>query len=180
MPKTIQIKDRLFHQYITEEEIQVRIKSIAAELSGKFQDKNPVFVVVLRGAFMFASDILKKFNHSCEVEFVKLSSYTGMTSTGKININLPLNEPLVTGRDIIILEDIVDSGLTMDFFTSYVKALEPTSVTLVSFLYKPENLQKDVHIDIVGFTIPDLFVVGYGLDYDGEGRNLSAVYQLAQ
>jgi len=102
-----------------------------------------------------------------------------MQSTGKINITQPLKEEIVRGRDIIILEDIVDSGLTMDFFTKYIQSLEPASVTLVSFLFKPENLQKEVKIDITGFVIPELFVVGYGLDYDGEGRNLPAVYQLA-
>ncbi len=176
--QTIKIKDKVFQPYISELEIQSRIQQIVEELEEKFQDKNPIFVVVLRGAFMFASDILKKFNHPCEIEFVKLTSYSGMQSTGKINILLPLNEDLVKNRDIIIIEDIVDSGLTMDFFVSYVKAQEPASVTLVSFLYKPENLQKEVKIDIIGFTIPELFVVGYGLDYDGEGRNLSAVYQL--
>jgi hypoxanthine phosphoribosyltransferase len=176
--QTIQIKDKLFNQYITEAQIQTRIQEIVAELSEKYKDKNPVFVVVLRGAFMFASDILKKFNYPCEIEFVKLSSYTGMQSTGKINMLLPLKEEIVKNRDVIIIEDIVDSGLTMDFFVSYVKGLEPKSVSLISFLYKPENLQKDVKIDIVGFTIPDLFVVGYGLDFDGEGRNLSAVYQV--
>ena len=177
--QTIQIKDKLFNQYITEAQIQTRIQEIVSELSEKYKDKNPVFVVVLRGTFMFASDILKKFNYPCEIEFVKLSSYTGMQSTGKINMLLPLKEEIVKNRDVIIIEDIVDSGLTMDFFVSYVKGLAPKSVSLISFLYKPENLQKDVKIDIVGFTIPDLFVVGYGLDFDGEGRNLSAVYQLA-
>ena len=177
--QTIKIHDKLFHQYITEEEIQKRINEIVAELSAKFHDKNPVFVVVLRGAFMFASDILKKFNHPCEIEFVKLTSYTGMQSTGKINMILPLKEEIVKDRDIIIIEDIVDSGLTMDFFINYVKGLQPSSVSLISFLFKPDNLKKEVKIDIIGFTIPDLFVIGYGLDFDGEGRNLSAVYQLA-
>lgn len=177
--QTIKIHDKLFHQYITEEEIKKRIDEIVAELSAKFHDKNPVFIVVLRGAFMFASDILKKFNFPCEIEFVKLTSYAGMQSTGKINITLPLKEEVVKNRDVIIIEDIVDSGLTMDFFISYVQAQQPRSVSLVSFLFKPDNLKKNVKIDIIGFTIPDLFVVGYGLDFDGEGRNLSAVYQLA-
>lgn len=176
--QTIRIKDKLFHQYITEDEIQTRIHEIVKELSGTYHDKHPVFVVILRGAFMFAADILKRFNHPCEIEFVKLSSYAGMESTGKINIAYPLKEDIVKDRDIIILEDIVDSGLTMNFFVSYIKGMYPASVSLVSFLYKPENLQKEVTIDHVGFTIPELFVVGYGLDYDGEGRNLSAVYQL--
>lgn len=176
--QTINIHNKLFHQYITEDEIVNRVKEIATELSEKYKDKNPVFVVVLRGAFMFASDILKKFNHPCEIEFVKLSSYTGMQSTGKINMLLPLKEEIIKNRDVIIIEDIVDSGLTMDFFISYVNGLQPNSVSLISFLLKPDNLKKDVKIDIVGFTIPDLFVIGYGLDYDGEGRNLSAVYQV--
>lgn len=177
--QSIQIKDKLFNQYITDEQIQTRIQEIVTELTEKYKDKNPVFVVVLRGAFMFASDILKKFNYPCEIEFVKLSSYTGMQSTGKINMILPLKEEIVKGRDIIIIEDIVDSGLTMDFFMQYLQGLHPQSITLLSFLYKPANLQKlDLKIDMVGFTVPDLFVVGYGLDYDGEGRNLEAVYQL--
>jgi len=178
--KTILIKDKIFQEFLTEIQIQQRIDEIVTELTVKYSDKHPVFVVVLRGAFMFASDILKKFNFPCEIEFVKLSSYTGMQSTGKINMVLPLKEKIIKDRDIIIIEDIVDSGLTMDFFIHYVEGLAPKSVTLLSFLFKPENLQKEVKIDIVGFTIPDLFVVGYGLDYDGEGRNLSAVYQLAE
>lgn len=177
--QTIEIKNKLFHQYITADEIQHRVKEISSELSKKLHDKNPLFIVVLRGAFMFASDILKQFNHPCEVEFVKLSSYDGMQSTGKINIDLPLNEAKIKGRTVIILEDIIDSGLTMHFFINHLKEMQPNSVTLVSFLFKPENLEKEVNIDFIGFTIPNLFVVGYGLDYDGNGRNLAAVYQLA-
>lgn len=176
--KNIHIKDKTFCQFITQEEIQTRIDDIVIELSEKFKDKHPIFVVVLRGAFMFAADILKKFNYPCEIEFVKLSSYAGMQSTGKINISLPLKEDIIKHRDVIIIEDIVDSGLTMDFFKSYLQAQDPKSVTLVSLLFKPQNLQKDVTVDIAGFIIPDLFVVGYGLDYDGEGRNLSAIYQV--
>lgn len=176
--QTIQIHDKQFELYLSETVIQKRIQEIVDELSEKYHNKRPVFVVVLRGAFMFATDILKKFNYPCEIEFVKLSSYTGMESSGKINVSLPLQDEVIQGRDIIILEDIVDSGLTMDFFLQYVHGMQPASVALVSFLYKPENLIKDIKIDYVGFTIPELFVVGYGLDYDGEGRNLGAVYQL--
>lgn len=176
--QTIQIKNKTFHQYITEDEIQARIRQIANELGEKFHDKHPVFIVVLRGAFMFAADLLKRFNHPCEIEFVKLTSYQGMESSGKINVTLPLKEEVIQGRDIIIMEDIVDSGLTMDFFMHYLQGMNPASVSLVTFLYKPANLQKEVKIDYIGFTIPELFVVGYGLDYDGEGRNLGAVYQL--
>lgn len=175
--QTIQIHGKQFQLFISEEKIQQRIQEIAYELTEKYHDKHPVFIIVLRGAFMFAADILKKFNFPCEIEFVKLTSYTGMESSGKINVSLPLHEEVIQNRHIIILEDIVDSGLTMDFFLQYINGMQPTSVTLVSFLYKPENLQKSINIDLIGFTIPELFVVGYGLDYDGEGRNLGAVYQ---
>ncbi|HNL83949.1 MAG TPA: hypoxanthine phosphoribosyltransferase [Chitinophagales bacterium] len=176
---TIRIQDKIFQRYITHEEIQQRVQEISMELSSKFHDKNPIFIIILRGAFMFAGDILKYFNDPCEIEFTHLSSYTGMESSGKILIKLPVNEAKIQDRDIIILEDIVDSGLTMDFFTTYLKQLHPKSITLVSFLYKPENLIKEVNIDHIGFTIPELFVVGYGLDYDGQGRNLKDVFQLA-
>lgn len=176
--QTIQIKDKLFHQYITAAEIEQRVIEIKNELVKKFDTKKPLFIVVLRGAFMFASDLLKLYNETCDIEFVKLSSYEGMSSTGKIKMDLSLNEDKIKGRDVIIIEDIVDSGLTMTYFKAYLQNLEPTSITLVSFLFKPENLEKELTIDIIGFTIPNLFVVGYGLDYDGEGRNLSAVYQL--
>ena len=114
--QTIHIKGKLFHKYITEEEIQKRIQEIVAELSCQFKDKHPVFIVVLRGAFMFASDILKRFNHPCEIEFVKLNSYTGMASTGKINITLPLKEEMIKERDVILVEGTVESGMTMNFF----------------------------------------------------------------
>lgn len=177
---TIKIKDKIFQRYITHDEIQLRVQAISAELSKIYHDKNPIFIVILRGAFMFASDILKYFNDPCEIEFTHLSSYTGMESSGKIHIKLPVNEDKIKDRHIIILEDIVDSGLTMSFFTTYLNQLSPQSVSLVSFLYKPENLIKDIKIDYVGFTIPELFVVGYGLDYDGLGRNLKDVFQLAK
>lgn len=176
--QTIKIKDKLFHQYITAAEIEQRIHEIKNELVKKFDTKKPLFIVVLRGAFMFASDLLKLYNETCDIEFVKLSSYEGMSSTGKIKMDLSLNEDKIKDRDIIIIEDIVDSGLTMTYFKEYLQTLQPASITLVTFLFKPENLEKEVTIDIIGFTIPNLFVIGYGLDYDGEGRNLSAVYQL--
>lgn len=177
--QTIQLKDKRFQLYLSESEIQSRVKEITNELLEKFENKKPVFIVVLRGAFMFASDLLKQYHAACEIEFVKLTSYEGMLSSGKINIELGLNELRIKGRDIIILEDIVDSGLTMLFFKQYLETLQPHSISLVSFLFKPENLEHDIAIDITGFSIPNLFVIGYGLDYDGEGRNFPAVYQLA-
>ena len=178
--QTIQLKDKLFQQYITSVEIQDRVTAIKNELLKKFENKKPIFIVVLRGAFMFASDLLKQYNSPCEIEFVKLSSYAGLQSSGNINIELHLNESKIKDRDIIILEDIVDSGLTMSFFKEYLNALHPRSITLASFLFKPKNLETEIEVDIAGFTIPGLFVIGYGLDFDGEGRNLSAIYQLVE
>ncbi len=176
----IYIKEKRFIEYITKDEIEIRVGQIKDELLTRFQDQKPVFIVVLRGAFIFASDLLKLYNAPCEIEFVKLSSYAGMQSTGKINLDLPLNEEKIRNRDIIILEDIVDSGLTMLHFKEYLSGLQPKSITLVSFLVKPESIEKEVKVDIVGFSIPSHFVIGYGLDYDGEGRNLNAVYQLEE
>lgn len=176
--QTIRLKDKHFQLYITEEEIQTRVADIKDQLLQRFEHSKPVFIVVLRGAFIFASDLLKQYHAPCEIEFVKMSSYDGMQSSGKITIDLHLNENKIKGKDVIIVEDIVDSGLTMHFFKDYLQHLQPKSVTLVSFLVKPENLECEVKVDIAGFTIPNLFVVGYGLDYDGEGRNFEAVYQL--
>jgi hypoxanthine phosphoribosyltransferase len=178
MSTSIRLKDKYFREYITKGEIDQRVSEICEELLLQFQDKKPVFIIVLRGAFMFAADLLKLYHSPCEIEFVKLSSYEGMQSTGKINLDLPLNEEKIKGREIIILEDIVDSGLTMAHFKKYLSALSPKSVTLVSLLFKPENLENELAVDIIGFSIPNLFVIGYGLDYDGEGRNLGTIYQL--
>lgn len=180
MQPEIQIKGKKFKLFIPAVEIQSRVEEIADELREKFHDKHPVFIIILRGAFMFAGDILKYFNDPCEIEFTKLASYTGMESSGKIQLLLPLKADVIKGRAIIIVEDIVDSGLTMDFFMNYLKSFQPRSITLVTLLSKPENLERDVHIDHVGFIIPNLFVVGYGLDYDGEGRNLGAIYQVEE
>lgn len=180
MKQHITIKDKRFKLFITAVEIQSRVEEIADTLTAQYGDKHPVFIVILRGAFMFAGDILKHFNEPCEIEFTKLASYEGMESSGKIQMLLPVKDEVIRGRDVIIIEDIVDSGLTMHYFMNYLKDLQPRSVTLVTLLTKPENLEKDVAVDHVGFIIPNLFVVGYGLDYDGEGRNLDAIYQVEE
>jgi hypoxanthine phosphoribosyltransferase len=180
LKSVITIKDKKFKRFITAVEIQSRVEEIAETLSKEFHDKHPVFIVILRGAFMFAGDILKHFNDPCEIEFTKLASYDGMESSGKIQMLLPVKDEVIRGRDIIIIEDIVDSGLTMHYFMNFLKALHPKSVTLVTLLTKPENLEKEVTVNHVGFIIPNLFVVGYGLDYDGEGRNLDAIYQVEE
>ena len=170
--QTIRINDKLFQQYITSDEIQLRVTEIADELLKKYEDKKPVFIIVLRGAFMFAADVLKLYNAPCEIEFVKLSSYDGMASSGKINIELHLNESKIKGRDIIILEDIVDSGLTVQQLVKTLTKKKPRSIKICALLSKPDRRIINVAIDYIGFKIPNKYVVGYGLDYQQKYRNL--------
>jgi hypoxanthine phosphoribosyltransferase len=177
MQATISVHDKNFILYLDNKMIQQRVAQIAADINTDFKDKNPVFLIILRGAFMFAADILKNISIPCEIDFVKLSSYDGLQTSGKIKLEA---EPKIElkNRNIIIIEDIVDSGLTMAFFLQYLELKRAKSITLVSLLSKPENLQRDIKINYCGFVIPNLFVVGYGLDYNEQGRNLDAIYQI--
>lgn len=171
----MQINGKEFEVFIPEDEIAGIITRLSASINKDFADKNPCFIVMLNGAFMFAADLLRKITVSNEVVFVRYSSYDGMQTSGKIKKHASIPEK-IKNRPVVILEDIIDTGITMDFFLSELKNYHPESVSVVSFLLKPEALQKNVHIDYVGKEIENRFVVGYGLDYDGFGRNLSAVY----
>ena len=175
----IQILDKQFKLYIDATTIQNRVMAIADELNKDFVDSRPIILVVLPGAFMFAADILKHLTIPCEIDFVQLTSYEGLSSSGKIVLK---SEPKTNlqNKNIIIIEDIVDSGLTMDFFIEYLKNKGIAKYTLVSLLAKPDNIEKSVYIDYLGFNIPNLFVVGYGLDYNELGRNLDAIYQISE
>jgi hypoxanthine phosphoribosyltransferase len=173
---TTTIHNKPFRLLIDNAAIQKRVAEIAAELTENFKDKNPVVLVVLRGAFMFAADILKHFNIPCEIDFVQLSSYAGLYSSGEITLKSE-PETNLKNKDIIIIEDIVDSGLTMSFFIVYLKNKAVKSITLVSLLVKPENIKTEITVDYAGFAISNLFVAGYGLDYNENGRNLDAIYQ---
>lgn len=175
----IQILDKQFKLYIDATTIQNRVMAIAEELNKDFANSRPIILVVLRGAFMFAADILKHLTIPCEIDFVQLSSYDGLSSSGKILLK---SEPKTNleNRKVIIIEDIVDSGLTMDFFIDYLKNKNIAQYTLVSLLAKPDNIEKPISIDYLGFNIPNLFVVGYGLDYNELGRNLDAIYQIIE
>ncbi len=173
----MKIKDKEFISYLSEEEIQNKIKGLAKKLNSDYKEKKPLFIAILNGSFMFASDLFKEIKLECEISFMKLSSYTEMQSSGNVRELIGLNEN-VFNRDVIIIEDIVDTGHTMKNVLDQFKDRGVKSVEVVSLLIKPEALENPVEIKYVGFEIPNKFVVGYGLDYDGFGRNTKAIYQL--
>ncbi len=175
----IRIKDKDFELFLTEKELHTRIDAIGEKLVTQYQSKKPLFIGVLNGAFMFAADLIRACGTmDCEIIFVKLSSYVGMESSGKVISVIGVSADIVKDREIIIIEDIVDTGKTMSDFMATIATYQPKSMALVTMFFKPEALQHEVKIDHIGFSIPDKFIVGYGLDYDGLGRNLSSVYQL--
>jgi hypoxanthine phosphoribosyltransferase len=180
MTELIQLHDLHFKPYLTEEAIQQRVAEIGTLLSKEYAGRKPVFMVMLKGAFVFATDLVRYFDGPAEVSFVRTQSYIGTETTQDVKIILGPTPEEVQGRDIIIVEDIVDSGHTMNRFLPILEAQQPRSISLVSLLVKPEMLQKEVKIDHVGFSIPPKFVVGYGLDYNGLGRNIRSIYQLAE
>lgn len=173
----IKVKDLLFEPFLTAEEIQTKVLELANRIEEDYHDKEPVFLCIMNGAFRFAADLARCIDCTSEWEFIKLKSYLGTSSTGKVKMLSTLPDNL-TGRHIIIVEDIIDTGTTMHFFLEKLKELKPKSVKLASFLFKKEALQHPVHIDYLCFTIPDKFVLGYGLDYDGLGRNYNNLWQL--
>lgn len=175
----VQLHDRLFVTLFTEEQVQERVREIGAELTGAYRDKCPLFVSILSGAFVFAADLMRAFDGDCEVGFVKLSSYSGTRSSGDVQTVMGLEKDL-RDRHIIVVEDIVDTGRTLHFFLDHLRSRQPASVCTVAFLRKPEAAAFPVQVDYVGFDIEDRFVVGYGLDFDGLGRNLPGVYQLGE
>lgn len=180
MPDSIvSIKNLSFTSYITEAQIRTRIQALAVEMKERYDGLQPIFLGVLNGAFIFAADLLRATDFESVISFIKLSSYRGMKSSGKVASVIGLDID-IKGRHVIIVEDIIDTGNTMHSFIPELKALEPASIALASLLVKPEALQHDIPIDYVGFEIPNRFVVGYGLDYDGLGRQLKDIYQLAE
>lgn len=166
-----------FRVFKPAEELQKRVKELGAELTEDYQDKNPIFLGILNGCFMFVGDLFKHLKFDCTITFVKLASYKGTTSTGNVVTAIGLEESL-HDRDIVIVEDIVDTGNTMTAFLETLKEKEPRSVTICTLLSKPDVHQNKLPLDYVGFEIPDKFVIGYGLDYDGYGRNLPDLYKI--
>jgi hypoxanthine phosphoribosyltransferase len=173
----IKIKDKDFVPFINKQDIEDRIQLLGKELAQAHDGENPILLGILNGSFMFLSDLAKNIPIPAEFSFVKFSSYEGESSTGNIKELLGLEKEL-TGRTVIIVEDIIDTGLTMTKLLEKLQLLHPKKVFVCTLLLKPEALLHDIRVDYVGFKIPNKFVVGYGLDYDGFGRNLPEIYQL--
>lgn len=173
----IQIHDLSFQPFLSEEQIQERIQVMGKELAQQFASKNPLFVGVLNGAFIFMADLIRACPIDCEINFVRLNSYDGTQSSGTIATVLGLNQD-IEGRHLIVVEDIIDTGTTMKDFLAFLQTKKPASITIVTLLFKPDALKYPIPIDYTGFEIPNKFVVGYGLDYNEQGRNLSNIYQL--
>lgn len=176
----IQINDKSFEVFIRENELQEKIKTLAARINDEYQGKEVIFIAILNGAFMFAADLLKSITLPCEISFVKVSSYHGgMSTTGRVDELIGLNAS-IENKEVIILEDIVDTGITIDKIITLLKAESPASVKVCTLLYKPDAFKGKKAPEFVGITIPNKFVVGYGLDYDEKGRNLREIYQLKE
>jgi hypoxanthine phosphoribosyltransferase len=175
----IQIKDKVFHVMIESEKIQSRIKFIAEEINKEYHDKKPLFLGVLNGAFLFAADLFKRINMECEISFVRVSSYSGTTSTGRVKNLIGINESIL-GRHIIVVEDIVDTGDTAKYIIEELQKQKPSSIKFATMLFKPAAMKHPYKPDYIGFEIEPAFVVGYGLDYDGLGRNLNDIYVLKE
>jgi hypoxanthine phosphoribosyltransferase len=174
---TLRIHDKNFESYISEEEIRQKVKELASNLNRDYQGKKPIFIAVLNGAFIFAADLFKSLSIDAEISFIKLASYKGMKSSGRVLTAIGLDIELFN-RHVVILEDIVDTGKTLHEFLPQLWHQQPASLKIVALLHKPEARVFPLNVDYVGFEIPDKFVVGYGLDYNGLGRNTAAIYQL--
>ena len=175
--KRVKIKDKEFEVSITSETILERVHAVAEEINKDMEGKTPLFLIVLNGAFMFAADLMKEITIPCELSFVKLASYEGVLSTGKVKEVIGLNVD-ISNRDVIIVEDIVDTGKTMHQMLATLSIRNPKSIKICSLFLKPDKLEEDIKVDDCCFSIPNDFIVGYGLDYDQLGRNLKEVYTL--
>lgn len=177
--KTVTVKDKTFAISIPEAEILRRVDALAAEMSRKLEGKHPLFLSVLNGSFVFAADLVRRMTIPCEISFVRMSSYSGTSSTGQVKELIGLKEDL-ENRTVVVVEDIIDSGLTMKEMLALLRKKHPAEVYVASLLVKPDNLKVDIDIDYRCFDIPNDFIVGYGLDYDGEGRNLRDIYTVVE
>lgn len=173
------VKDKEFQKYISSEEIHQKIKTLAEQINNDYKDKKPLFIAILNGSFMFAADLFKEVKIPCEISFVKVASYEEMESTGNVKQLIGLNENIFN-KDVIIIEDIIDTGRTIAKILEEFRSLGASSVEVVTLLQKPEANKSGEKLKYIGFNIPEKFVVGYGLDYDGLGRNLKDIYQLKE
>lgn len=180
MNKSIRLKDKVFEVTIPEKTILEAVDRLAKQLHDDYADKNPVFVVVLSGAFVFAADVIRAIDFPCQMAFTKLTSYSGISSTGKIIEQLPVTEN-VRDRHVVIIEDIVETGYSMQFLKERLAESNPASVEICAFSAKPERCKVEgLNVKYVGMRLPEAFIVGYGLDYDGLGRELRDIYSLRE
>ncbi|MFT4646630.1 MAG: hypoxanthine phosphoribosyltransferase [Planctomycetota bacterium] len=176
---TITVKDKQFRPYLSVEEIDEAVTKVAKQINEEFNGQKVLFIAILNGSFMFASDLLKKIDLECEISFVKIASYSGTKSTGKVKKLIGLMQSL-EDRNVIIVEDIIDTGNTLDKLLPTLIAENPKSLKLCSLLFKPEAFKADFDIHYIGKEIPNKFILGYGLDYDELGRNLKEIYQIVE
>ncbi len=176
---TIQIKDKTFKPYIRREKIKAAIEAIAARINNELAGENPLFICVLNGAFVFAADLLREITIESEITFMRMKSYSGTQSTGVVKIIHGLDED-IKDRTVIVVEDIIDTGFTMQRIINQLKEREPKQIKVATLLFKPKALKCDVRVDYAALEIPNDFIVGYGLDYDEQGRNLKDIYVIAE
>lgn len=177
MKEIVQIKDKSFEHFIDFQDIQNAVKTVATRMNNDLKDKNPLFLAVLNGAFMFMGDLMKEVSVPCEISFIRLASYQGLKSTENVREVFGLTED-IEGRTVVIVEDIVDSGNTMLMLVEQLEKRNPKEIKIATLLLKPDALKHDVKLDYVALEIPNDFIVGYGLDYDGYGRNLNSIYKI--
>ena len=177
--QTISILDKAFIPYLSQSEIESSIKRLAEKLNADYADKLPLFIPILNGAFMFAAELFKHLNIPCEICFTKLASYTGTASSGDVNTAVGIDKN-IKGRHLVVLEDILDTGKTLSVFLPDLKMQQPASLKVAALLHKPEATIHEIKLDYNCFKIPNKFVIGFGLDYNGQGRNIPAIYQLKE
>ena len=175
----IRVHDKKFEPYLSANDIAGRIKALAQELNRDYTGKRPLFIAILNGSFMFASDLFKELTIDAEICFIKLASYKGTKSTGQVITAIGMDMDIF-GREVVIVEDIVDTGKTLNEFLPQLRHQQPATMKIVALLHKPEATVYPIKIDYLGFSIPNKFVVGYGLDYDGLGRNIREIYKLVE
>src|ERR1700761_401945 len=175
----IRVHDKEFGPYLEKEVIDEQIRVIAEAIDRDYADKKPLFIAILNGAFMFASDLFKKITIEAEISFIKLASYKGTKSSGHVITAIGLDTDLI-GRHVVIVEDIVDTGKTLSEFLPQLEHQQPASLKIAALLHKPEATVYPISVDYLGFSVPNKFLLGYGLDYDGLGRNLPSIYQLVE
>ena len=175
----VQVKDKKFSLYISQERIKERVKEVAAEMDKDLKGKNPLFLVILNGSFVFAADLLRDLDFPCEITFVRVASYEGVSSTGDVKQIIGLEES-IEGRSVVLVEDIIDSGYTMKEMLRILGEKNPEKIYISALFVKPGNLKVDLDIDYRCFDIDNDFIVGYGLDYDQCGRNLPDIYKVVE